>query len=112
MDEHGVYFFDPFYYEQTEPFHESLRTCAKESKVQNKSSPILIYNYIIINERMFHLRDKVSSRPNIAGNKIWLFIRVSDPDPDWIQIQSVCLSHKFVLKMTNATGTKKPKGDN
>jgi hypothetical protein len=33
VDEYGVYFFDPLYYEQTEPFHESLRTCVKDSKV-------------------------------------------------------------------------------
>merc|ERR1719474_1171636 len=36
-DEYGVYFFDPFYYENTEPFHESLKQCSNGAKklVQN-----------------------------------------------------------------------------
>jgi len=41
-DEYGVYFFDPFYYENTEPFHESLKQCSNGAKklVQNYfSSP-------------------------------------------------------------------------
>jgi hypothetical protein len=38
VEEHGVYFFDPLYYEQTEPFHESLRTCVRDSKVYKVSS--------------------------------------------------------------------------
>ena len=32
VDEYGVYFFDPHYYEMTEPFHESLRIAGKASK--------------------------------------------------------------------------------
>jgi len=32
VDEYGVYFFDPHYYEMTEPFHESLRIAGKGSK--------------------------------------------------------------------------------
>lgn len=32
VEEHGVYFFDPLYYEGTEPFHESLRICVRDSK--------------------------------------------------------------------------------
>ena len=35
-DEYGVYFFDPFYYENTEPFHESLKQSASSNN--NKSS--------------------------------------------------------------------------
>ena len=40
-DEYGVYFFDPFYYENTEPFHESLRQCITDH--DNKSK--LVCNY-------------------------------------------------------------------
>merc|ERR1719420_1585901 len=40
-DEYGVYFFDPFYYENTEPFHESLRQCS--SNQQNKSKLVSSY---------------------------------------------------------------------
>jgi hypothetical protein len=47
VDEHGVYFFDPFYYEQTEPFHESLRTCVKESKVQNTRTSVLLLAMVV-----------------------------------------------------------------
>lgn len=32
VDEYGVYFFDPNYYERTEPFYESLRICTKGVK--------------------------------------------------------------------------------
>ena len=40
-DEYGVYFFDPFYYENTEPFHESLRqVTAKPSANKGKLVPI------------------------------------------------------------------------
>jgi len=43
-DEYGVYFFDPFYYENTEPFHESLRQCTSSRQdVNNKSK--LVCNY-------------------------------------------------------------------
>jgi len=42
-DEYGVYFFDPFYYENTEPFHESLRQCIAKPDLNNKSK--LVYNY-------------------------------------------------------------------
>jgi len=43
-DEYGVYFFDPFYYENTEPFHESLRQCTSARQdVNNKSK--LVCNY-------------------------------------------------------------------
>jgi len=39
-DEYGVYFFDPFYYENTEPFHESLRQVnAKPSANKGKLVP-------------------------------------------------------------------------
>jgi len=42
-DEYGVYFFDPFYYENTEPFHESLRQCSSNPNMPNKSK--LVSNY-------------------------------------------------------------------
>jgi len=42
-DEYGVYFFDPFYYENTEPFHESLRQCSNNPNMPNKSK--LVSNY-------------------------------------------------------------------
>jgi len=39
-DEYGVYFFDPFYYENTEPFHESLRqTTNKPNAHRSKLVP-------------------------------------------------------------------------
>jgi len=40
-DEYGVYFFDPFYYENTEPFHESLRQ--SNPQTQNKSKLVSSY---------------------------------------------------------------------
>jgi len=36
VDEYGVYFFDPNYYERTEPFLESLRVCTKGSRAKNR----------------------------------------------------------------------------
>ena len=42
-DEYGVYFFDPFYYENTEPFHESLKQCTARPNTDNKSK--LVCNY-------------------------------------------------------------------
>jgi len=42
-DEYGVYFFDPLYYENTEPFHESLRQCSTNPNMPNKSK--LVSNY-------------------------------------------------------------------
>ena len=42
-DEYGVYFFDPFYYENTEPFQESLRQCITNPNMDNKSK--LVCNY-------------------------------------------------------------------
>jgi len=42
-DEYGVYFFDPFYYENTEPFHESLRQCITKPDLNNKSK--LVHSY-------------------------------------------------------------------
>jgi len=42
-DEYGVYFFDPFYYENTEPFHESLRQCHSNPQTQNKSKLVSSY---------------------------------------------------------------------
>ena len=42
-DEYGVYFFDPFYYENTEPFHESLKQCTARPNIDNKSK--LVCNY-------------------------------------------------------------------
>ena len=42
-DEYGVYFFDPFYYENTEPFHESLKQVSAKSSTNNKNK--LVHNY-------------------------------------------------------------------
>ena len=42
-DEYGVYFFDPFYYENTEPFHESLRQCISNPNMPNKSKLVSSY---------------------------------------------------------------------
>jgi len=36
VDEYGVYFFDPNYYERTEPFHESLRICTRGAKSKSR----------------------------------------------------------------------------
>jgi len=33
VDEYGVYFFDPNYYEKTEPFHSSLQLCARGRRI-------------------------------------------------------------------------------
>ena len=42
-DEYGVYFFDPYYYENTEPFHESLRQCVTRPNTSNKSKLVASY---------------------------------------------------------------------
>jgi len=42
-DEYGVYFFDPFYYENTEPFHESLRQVSSRPNTANKSKLVSTY---------------------------------------------------------------------
>jgi len=42
-EEYGVYFFDPFYYENTEPFHESLRQCNSNPNMPNKSKLVSSY---------------------------------------------------------------------
>jgi len=42
-DEYGVYFFDPLYYENTEPFHESLRQCSSKPNMQNRSKLVSSY---------------------------------------------------------------------
>jgi len=42
-DEYGVYFFDPLYYENTEPFHESLRQCSSRPNMQNRSKLVSSY---------------------------------------------------------------------
>jgi len=45
-DEYGVYFFDPFYYENTEPFHESLRqTTNKPNAHRSKLIPEYFNTY-------------------------------------------------------------------
>jgi len=36
VDEYGVYFFDPNYYERTEPFLESLRICTRTARTKNR----------------------------------------------------------------------------
>ena len=43
VDEYGVYFFDPYYYENTEPFHESLRQCVTRPNTSNKSKLVASY---------------------------------------------------------------------
>jgi len=35
-DDYGVYFFDPFYYQNTEPFHEALKVVTGNRVIQNK----------------------------------------------------------------------------
>jgi len=42
-DEYGVYFFDPFYYENTEPFHESLRQVSSRPNMSNKAKLVSTY---------------------------------------------------------------------
>jgi len=44
-DEYGVYFFDPFYYENTEPFHESLKQCSLGKQVTPGSKTKLAQLY-------------------------------------------------------------------
>merc|ERR1719394_95074 len=40
-DEYGVYFFDPFYYENTEPFHESLKQCTTTRPTQTGKNKLV-----------------------------------------------------------------------
>jgi len=40
-DEYGVYFFDPFYYENTEPFHESLKQCTTIKPAQTGKNKLV-----------------------------------------------------------------------
>jgi len=35
-DDYGVYFFDPYYYQNTEPFHEALKLCTQNKVIQGK----------------------------------------------------------------------------
>ena len=42
-EEYGVYFFDPFYYENTEPFHESLRQVSSRPNMNNKAKLVSTY---------------------------------------------------------------------
>jgi len=44
-DEYGVYFFDPIYYENTEPFHESLRQVTGSAKSSTSSKNKLVPTY-------------------------------------------------------------------
>jgi len=44
-DEYGVYFFDPIYYENTEPFHESLRQVTSSVKPSTSSKNKLVPTY-------------------------------------------------------------------
>ena len=52
-DEYGVYFFDPLYYEQTEPFHANLRIVTNAfSNASNK----LVSHYFRLFKKEFYFQ--------------------------------------------------------
>jgi len=63
-DEYGVYFFDPFYYQNTEPFHEALKMCTGNRVVQNK----LVNKYMGSEEmtRTFNYKQHTSNLVSIC----------------------------------------------
>jgi len=62
VDEYGVYFFDPNYYEKTEPFHSSLELCAKGRRVN------MLGHYFGWNEG-FIFKQHSASLASITRNK-------------------------------------------
>jgi len=52
-DEYGVYFFDPLYYEETEPFHANLRIV---TKMFNNHSSKLIPSFFRQYKKQFHFK--------------------------------------------------------
>merc|ERR1719291_960815 len=70
-DEYGVYFFDPFYYENTEPFHESLKQSASSNN--NKGKLVTSYFNTPGQKAQFKFRQHSGSLVSIskqAGIKI------------------------------------------
>lgn len=53
VDEHGVYFFDPLYYEETEPFHANLRLV---TNIYNNQKVKLIQTYFKKYKKQFHFK--------------------------------------------------------
>ena len=72
-DEYGVYFFDPFYYENTEPFHESLKQCSTKNNNNMIANRKLVTNYFgsegLKNQFKFRQHSaylvSISKQPNI-----------------------------------------------
>ncbi len=57
-DEHGVYFFDPLYYEETEPFHANLRSI---TNIYNNQKMKLVPAFFKKHKKHFHY-------------KVWIYI--------------------------------------
>jgi len=67
VDEYGVYFFDPNYYERTEPFHESLRLCTKGNRSR------LVAGYFAENKKQYNFQMHSSSLASVSkqpGRKV------------------------------------------
>ena len=57
-DEYGVYFFDPLYYEQTEPFHANLRIVTNSfGNASNK----LVSHYFRLFKKEFYYQVRIDS---------------------------------------------------
>ena len=56
-DEYGVYFFDPLYYEETEPFHANLRIV---TNTYNSHSSKLVANFFKHFKKQFHYQVRIN----------------------------------------------------
>ena len=98
-DEYGVYFFDPFYYENTEPFHESLKQCVTNPNLDNKSK--LVCNYFNSPElkEQFKFQQhsaylvSISKQPGIkiATNKTGVIISMINNQYGFIKVNTFSL---------------------
>jgi len=67
VDEYGVYFFDPNYYERTEPFHESLRLLTKGDRTR------LVHSYFSEGKKHYHFQTHSSNLASLSkqpGRKV------------------------------------------
>lgn len=65
-DEYGVYFFDPLYYEETEPFHANLRIVT--NTYNNSSATRLVPNFFKQFKKQFHYQQLSPCLVSISKN--------------------------------------------
>jgi len=67
VDEYGVYFFDPNYYERTEPFHESLQHCTQGARSR------LVASYFQQNKAIYSFKNHTNNLASVSkqpGRKV------------------------------------------